>query len=106
MFVAERQMHFEIGAIADVTLNINGTAVHGDELVHQCKAYAASFVAAAACTFNAAEALKQIGQLVFGDAGSGVVDCEQGAVVFSGDGDADLAVEGGFEGVGEEVEDD
>ncbi len=47
-----------------------------DQLLHQRKADAAAFVTLALRAFNAVKPLKQIGQLLFGDADSGIADSQ------------------------------
>ena len=60
-----------------------------NQLLHQRKADAAAFVTPALRAFNAVKTLKQIGQLMWGDAGSGIADGQArlGAIILQADRD-------------------
>src|SRR4029079_18078106 len=100
MLMAVGQVHLEVSATADLALHFNGSTLQGDELMNQGQTDSASFMSAAACALDAAEALKKMCQLVLRDTSAGVVNGEKRALLLGGDGDANLSVEGGLEGVG------
>ena len=58
MVVPERQAHVEGRALVQFALDRDGAAMHFDEFVHERETDSASFVTAAARSFDAAEALK------------------------------------------------
>ena len=61
MLVSEGQANAEGRALVELALDGDGSAMHLDEFLHERKADSAAFVAAAAGSFDAAEALKQMG---------------------------------------------
>ena len=68
--------------------------MHFDEFLHQSETDSAALVAAAARSLNAAEALKEMRQLLLGNSGAGIAHRELRAGLVVGDGDVNFAVEG------------
>ena len=76
------------------------------QFLNQREANAAAFIGAVLLPFDPVEALKQARQFRLGDADAGIANCQFRLPAVGSQADRDFALEGEFEGVGEEVEDD
>ena len=64
--------HSERGALSDLALHLNRTAVKPYQLLHKGKTNPGAFVRSAALPFDTMEPCEDIGQLWFGDSDAGV----------------------------------
>ena len=80
--------------------------MHLHQFLHQREADSAPLMAPAPSAVDAPEALEKVGQIALGNAGPGIRDGELHMVVLGTDRHPDLAVESGFQGVGNKVEND
>ena len=105
---SERNGYRECAAPTRLASHADIAAMQLDQFLHQREADAAALEGAPAGAFDAAEALEQMRQLFGRDARAGVMhaDLSVAAVGRGLNSDADLALEGELEGVGEQVEND
>ncbi len=105
---AEGQGDGEGRALAGRAPGFDVAAVEPDQLVHQSEPDAAALETAPLRAFDPVEPLEQLGQLLRRDADAGVAHLHhrRAAVGRGLHSQADLAVEGELEGVGDQVEED
>ena len=85
MLVSEGEANPEGRTLVELALDGNGSAMHLDEFLHEREADSAAFVAATASSLNAAEALKQMRQLLLRNAGACIAHGEFGTGFVAGD---------------------
>jgi hypothetical protein len=90
----------------DFAPNRDGAAMQADQVSHQGEADPASLVRAALLPLHTMEALEQQRQVPGRNTHAGVADAELRVTCHRPHAHADAALEGEFEGIGEEVEDD
>ena len=111
MAFAEGEFDDELCAFALLAVDVDGAVVEVDDFAGEGEADAGAFVGVVLNVVRLEEAVEDVFQLVFGDAGAGVFDGDADkrlvgrmALGVIGDGDGDVAAGGGeFDGVHQEV---
>src|SRR5690349_4582526 len=105
----ERNPHRKRRSVVDAALDLDRASMELDQLFDQRKADTGAFDAAAFRSWNAVKPLENEIQLVFANAGAGVLDaqnCARDRRRFFAHADGDAALEREFERIAQQIEDD
>ena len=105
MPAAARDRDGKAAALSVDALDADGAAVQPRQFLDQGEADAGAFVDAPARALDAVEAIEDSGQVALANPDAGVPDGELDGLAGPAEGEGDGALEGEFERVGEEVED-
>src|SRR6201996_5156831 len=104
--MAEGNRHGEGGSASDGCVDVDRSPVQADQLMHQCEPNATSLMRSPVRAFDSAKTLKQVRNLVFGNAGTGITDRDLCTTFDGALGNGNLSLKCGFQCVGEKVQND